>query len=162
MQQVSDFNLERAIELFFETGGVDLSGPTPSAPPPPPPPEPVAPRIPSPRPNVEDIEDLFESASGAGTPAHNIDDDEALARRLMQEDLDRAPTTNNSNDGVRSPIMARNDILVHPDMDYDSHYGFPSHRRVGRGRMLFLRERDIDRRHCGSWDFQSRNTIYME
>lgn len=79
---------------------------------------------------------MFESTSGPSTPAHNIDEDEALARRLMQEDIDQAPTANNSNDGVRSPIMARNDILVHPDVDYDSHYGYTTRRGLGRGRMF--------------------------
>jgi UBX domain-containing protein 7 len=162
LQQVSDFNLERAIELFFETGGVDLSGPTPSAPPPPPPARSVGPRTPSPPPIVQDTEELFESDSGSRAPAHDIDEDEALARRLMQEDIDRAPTANNSNDAVRSPIMARNDILVHPDMDYDTHYGYASRRGLGRGRMLPLQEWDVDRRYGDSWHFQSGDTIDME
>ena len=95
MQQVSDFNLERAIELYFETDGADLSGPTPAGPPPPPPPQPVAPRTPSPQQNVEAMEELFQSASRSGTPTHNIDEDEALARRLMQEEVDRGPTATN-------------------------------------------------------------------
>lgn len=60
-----------------------------------------------------------------------MDEDEALARRLMQEDIDNSG--NGNNDGVRSPIAARQDILVHPDMDYDQAYGYPSR---GRGRIL--------------------------
>ena len=45
---------------------------------------------------------------------HNIDEDEALARRLMQEDVDES----GQNQGVRSPIPQRNDILVDPSTDY--------------------------------------------
>ena len=55
----------------------------------------------------------------------DIDEDEALARRLMQEDVDQVGT---SNGGVRSPIAARNDILV-GDVDYDT----PLYRPPGRG-----------------------------
>lgn len=47
-------------------------------------------------------------------PVHNIDEDEALARRLMQEDVDES----GQNQGVRSPIPQRNDILVDPSTDY--------------------------------------------
>ena len=54
-----------------------------------------------------------------------IDEDEALARQLMQEEVDRA---GNNNDGVRSPIAAREDILV-GDADYDR----PLYRPPGRG-----------------------------
>ena len=70
-------------------------------------------------------------------PTNDEDEDEALARRLMQEDVDQAgPKGENAyNDGVRSPIAARNDILVHPDEDYDRYYrGYGSR---GRGRHRF-------------------------
>jgi hypothetical protein len=93
---------------------------------------PTVSRTSSPPRDVDDFEELFEPAHESETPAHHIDEDEALALRLMQEDVDQSGrTTNNSNDGVRSPIAARNDILVHPDMDYDSSYGYLSR---GRGR----------------------------
>lgn len=74
--------------------------------------------------------------TGSGIPPaaqDTMDEDEALARRLMEEDLEQQETRGGpSNDGVRSPIAARNDILVHPDMDYDNQYGFGAGRR-GRG-----------------------------
>jgi UBX domain-containing protein 7 len=115
---VSDYNVERAIELYFESGGIDL-GPPPTNPPPPVPGN----RTPSQHEiiEVDDLPDLEEEQRGTGP---TIEDDEAFARRLMQEDVDlSAPAANASNnDGVRSPIRARNDILVYPDEDYDSPY----------------------------------------
>jgi hypothetical protein len=56
----------------------------------------------------------------------------------MQEDIDLAhPSREDAyNDGVRSPIAARNDILVHPDLDYDTQYRPYSSR--GRGTFLFV------------------------
>jgi hypothetical protein len=152
--QVSDYNLERAIELFFETDGADLSGHTPARESPPP----IAARTPSPR-NI-DVENVGEDSGGSGTPTQNIDEDEALARRLMQEDVDQStPTADNnlSNGGVRSPIAARNDILVHPDMDYDTQYRYPSRRRG-----MQISNVDGNIRWTTSRDFQSRDTVNME
>jgi hypothetical protein len=83
---------------------------------------------------IIDDEDELDTSSGFPPAAQNtMDEDEALARRLMQEDLDQQEAqAGPSNDGVRSPIAARNDILVHPDTDYDTQYGFSTPRR-GRG-----------------------------
>jgi UBX domain-containing protein 7 len=110
---VSDYNVERAIELYFESGGMDLSGPPPSHPPPAPP------QQQAPGPQIIDVDDMSDIVeTGSPSPDPNIEDDEAFARRLMQEDVDfHGPVTD--NDGIRSPIAARNDILVHPDEDYD-------------------------------------------
>ena len=101
--------------MYFETGGADLTGTAPSRPPP----EPPARRTP-PRETI-DVDDIPEDSLAAES-LPNTDEDEALARRLMQEDIDSQP------EGVRSPIAARNDILVHPDTDYDAPYGYPSRR----------------------------------
>ena len=162
---MSDNDLERAIELFFETGGVDLSGPTPVNPPPRTTPSLVQ-RTPPPPPkhdDDEDFEDLILSNSGTGTSGYNnVDEDEALARRLMQEDIDHVPAVSNTGDGLRSPIAARNDILVHPDMDYDTHYGYRIRGRMGRGGTLGLEYQGVDYRIVISRDFQSRHTIDME
>ena len=96
-----------------------MTGTAPTRPPPEPPRRPTPPRETI---NVDDIPD--EILAMENLP--NTDHDEALARRLMEEDLDSA--TRQNDEGVRSPIAARNDILVHPDADYDSHYGYPSRR----------------------------------
>ena len=119
--------MEQAIELFFETGGMDLASAVPTNPPPPPPPQ--AERRPSP-PNVVDVNDIPDDMQETGAATHDIDEDEALARRLMQEDIDNTGSGNGNGDGVRSPIAARQDILVHPDMDYDQSYRYASR---GRG-----------------------------
>jgi len=126
---VSNYDLQSAISLYFETGGVDLAPSVPTNPSPRPPVQ----RAASP-PEVLDVGDFAENVGGTGVPENDIDEDEALARRLMQEDVDQAgPSLGGTyNDGVRSPIAARNDILVHPDMDYDTHYrGYG-----GRGRGI--------------------------
>jgi UBX domain-containing protein 7 len=151
--QVSDYNLERAIELYFETGGADLSGRAAASDSPPP----LVSRTPSP-PN-RDVQNPREDIGGSETPTPNIDEDEALARRLMQEDVDQSvPTAENNldNSGVRSPIAARNDVLVHPDMDYDA-YRYPSRRRGIR-----ISNMDGNIRCIISRDFQSGDTIDME
>jgi hypothetical protein len=133
--QVSEWDLERAIELFFETGGVDLSGPPPARPPPEPPQFPRHQTPPAgPGPVIVEDDDELDTGSGIPPAAQDtMDEDEALARRLMEEDLEQQETRGGpANDGVRSPIAARNDILVHPDTDYDNQYVFGAGRR-GRG-----------------------------
>lgn len=89
----------------------------------------------------------------------DIDEDEALARRLMQEDVDQSASTadnNLDNSGVRSPIAARNDILVHPDMDYDT-YRYPSRRRG-----IQVSNADGNTRCVITRDLQSRDTVDVE
>ena len=78
---------------------------------------------------MDDFPGVVQESSAA---AHSIDEDEALARQLMQEEVDNSGSGNGNSDGVRSPIAARQDILVHPDMDYDQAYGYPSR---GRGNV---------------------------
>jgi hypothetical protein len=142
--------------LYFETGGVDLAPSIPTNPLPRPPVQ----RAASP-PEVVDLDDFPENVGGPGVPDDDIDEDEALARRLMQEEVDLAGPSGGAayNDGVRSPIAARNDILVHPDMDYDTPYrGYG-----GRGRGKFpFHTADIDFRFVVSWDFQSSYSVNME
>ena len=85
------------------------------------------------------------------------DEDEALVRRLVQEDVDQAGPSGAAtyNDGVRSPIVVRNDILV---LGCDTHYrGYG-----GRGRGIFpFHTDDIDFRVVVSWDLHSRNSVNM-
>lgn len=118
--------MEQAIELFFETGGVDLAGAAPTNPPPPPP---QAQRPPEP-PDIVDV-DTFPDDRETGAATQDIDQDEALARRLMQEDIDNSGSGRDNHDGVRSPIAARQDILVPPDMAYDQPYLYASRGRGG-------------------------------
>ena len=153
---MSNYDIQSAISLYFETGGVDLAPSGPTNPPPRPPVQRAA------SPPVVDLDDFAGNVQGgAAVPENVIDEDEALARRLMQEDVDQAgPSAGTTfNDGVRSPIAARNDILVHPDMDYDSQYrGYGSR---GRG-MSPIHEVDVHFRLVVSWDFQSSCSFNME
>ena len=130
--QVCDYSLERAVELYFETGGADLSARIPVRPAPPPPP-PVRERTPSPQVQEVDVyeeEDLYGQEQAQ---TNSVDDDEAFARRLMQEEVENSELP--ESNGMRSPIAARNDILVHPDTDYDDPYQYPSRtsQRARRG-----------------------------
>jgi len=66
----------------------------------------------------------------------DIDEDEALALRLMQEEVDQSGPGNDG--GVRSPIPQRDDILVDPSTDYfnssSASYGYGGgYGRRGRG-----------------------------
>jgi len=167
---VSEYDLERAIGLYFETGGADLSGPPPAGPPPEPPQPPLR-QTPPARPIViedENEEELFPDSRGPPAAQNIMDEDEALARRLMQEEIEQQETHGGSSaDGVRNPIAARNDVLVHPDTDYDTHqYGYGS-RRPGRGILLIwlapceMLTLCAHRIPC-TWNLQSGKTIYME
>ena len=111
--------------MYFETGGADLSSPAPINPPQ----EPPQSRSP-PTQDVTPVVEAYDEGDRAGTPQQAIDEDEALARRLMQEEVDQQSVS--GNDGVRTPIAARNDVLVHPDVDYDVPYRYSSR---GRGIM---------------------------
>ena len=122
--------------MFFETGGIDLSGPTPVNPPPPVPS--TQPRQPATGVSATDYIEIDdeEETSTPSRPLQDIDEDEALARRLMQEEVDRSGTGDDT--GVRSPIPQRNDILVDPSTDYFTPSygyggGYPSR---GRGSVL--------------------------
>ena len=136
--RISDNNLEQAIELFFNTGGIDLeeTAPQTSQPPPVPPPHT--------RPGAQnevidlDSDDGFvdddvevvgsepragnsgrqpatTDAPSAARPAAQ-DDDEAIARRLQEEFYaggDAAGTVD--AEGYRAPIASTRETLVGPD-----------------------------------------------
>jgi hypothetical protein len=113
-----DYDVERAVGLYFETDGADLTHPStttepvtaPTRAPPPPPPAQLPPV-------THDLIDLDEEDDfPAPTLVHSIDSDEALARRLMEEDLERNDPVR-PDGGVRSPIPQRSEILVDSGTD---------------------------------------------
>jgi hypothetical protein len=73
-------------------------------------------------------------------PVQDIDEDEALARRLMQEEVDQSSTSTSAGAGVRSPIPQRNDILVDPSTDYFTpSFGYGGgYSRGGQGIYTYL------------------------
>ena len=129
---ISDNNIERAVELFFETGGVDLieatqpqtSTSTTNEPPP------VSP--PQARPgrsgddiidldSDEELNDLTEGQGSASAGAANAfvppthESDEAMARRLQEEMYGQAGVGDVDADGYRAPIARTTETLVGPD-----------------------------------------------
>lgn len=144
--RVSDMNLEQAIQLFFETGGVDMDVPastsTPSAPPLPARPVTGAggELIEIDDDTDEDLREALEasggnvsaSTGGAAAAESAAYDDEALARQLQQEFYGGGSGESN---GVRAPMARTVETLVDEDDDY---YSDPR-RRTGarRGGMLF-------------------------
>ena len=116
---VSDGNLEQAVQLFFETGGIDLDTQAPSAP--------VAQHGPdNPIPVDSDQEDDIVETSAAPTSqaqqpfGASYEDDEAMARRLQEEAYGvGAPGGGEvDDDGVRAPIGRTTETLVGGPADW--------------------------------------------
>lgn len=145
--RVSDMNLAQAIQLYFETGGVDMDVPTSSA-------TPIAPPLPA-RPVTgaggepieidddgdEDLREALAASSGGNSSAPTNGgaaagstgyDDEALARQLQEELYGGGERESN---GVRAPMARTVETLVDDDDDY---YSDPRRQaRARRGGMLF-------------------------
>lgn len=123
---ISDNNLEQAIELFFNTGGVDLLESTDNNTPQVSDPE-AAPRS---RPDVIEIEsDGDDDTAGHKTPKattqSTLQSDEAMARRLQEEMYgdaggrdDGGTSMDTDAEGYRAPIARTRETLVGPD-SYD-------------------------------------------
>jgi hypothetical protein len=103
--QIAEFNIEQAMQLFFENGGAPLTS------------EPSQPRG-SGVPNDSEVVTI-DSDSDDDTPRQRavpaFDDDEAMARRL-QEQMYGGP---NNEDEVRAPMARTTETLVGPGADYD-------------------------------------------
>lgn len=114
---LAEGNLEQAAQLWFETGGSLASGSSTSAPP----------AVPTAtRPNTtsysedsngvihidSDVEDMNDEYA---RPQQNVEDDEAMARRLQQE---MYGTAGGDPEGVRAPIARTQETLVGPGSAY--------------------------------------------
>lgn len=110
--QLADFNIEQAMQLYFENGGAPLTE------------EPANPprqsayedesgivHVDS---DTDDNEHLPARHTASGT---TFDDDAAMARRL-QEEMYGGPG-NNDNDDVRAPMARTTETLVGPEPDFD-------------------------------------------
>ena len=118
--QITDNNLEQAIELFFTSGGTDLfdaAPPTTTNPPPATRTQREVIELDS----DEDDENDTESRTRASAPAaaSALESDEEMARRL-QEEMYGAGNTGSGMDaeGYRAPIARTRETLVGPD-SYD-------------------------------------------
>ncbi|CAG8198997.1 unnamed protein product [Penicillium salamii] len=103
--QITDFNIEQAMQLFFENGGAPLTS------------EPSQPRG-SGIPNNADVVNI-DSDTDDETPRRSaapaFDDDEAMARRLQEQMYGGQ----DQEEEVRAPMARTTETLVGPGADYD-------------------------------------------
>ncbi|KAF2683517.1 hypothetical protein K458DRAFT_305093 [Lentithecium fluviatile CBS 122367] len=118
--RLTDNNLEQAIQLFFDSPNLDFGG---SSLPPAPAANASSAQNPIPIDSDEDMSD-FDAGLQSNTPPRlqaNIEDDEAMARRL-QEEMYGAPGAGGAGglaeDEVRAPMERRTETLVGPDADW--------------------------------------------
>ena len=136
---VSDNDLERAIQLFFDNGGADMGAAAPSRPP-----------VQASRPSrgyrenqdgsitvdsdAEDEMDLDTPAQASGFGPG--EDDEAMARRL-QEEAYGSGGAGGDFDQVRAPMARTTETLVGPDADW----GGPDDMRAAIAEQMMARQR---------------------
>jgi hypothetical protein len=101
---VSDGNLEQAIQLFFESGGVDMGESVSDAP--------RAPSGAASNPVALDDDDDDDEMTGT----HSAEDDEAMARRLQQE-MYGAQGAGGVEQDVRAPMARTTQTLLGPSSD---------------------------------------------
>ncbi|KAF4536681.1 putative ubx domain protein [Lasiodiplodia theobromae] len=109
--QLTDNNLEQAIQLFFDSPNLDLGAgsahPSSSA---------AGARADEPI-NIDSDDDDDDAAEDASRPGHSVEDDEAMARRL-QEEMYGAGGRDADAD-VRAPMARTTETLVGPGGGYD-------------------------------------------
>lgn len=121
--QLTDFNIEQAVQLYFENGGAPLTE------------EPMPPRS-----EPQGTHGVGGNAQGDGTAhidsddditidetrstsrtqppqASAFEDDAAMARRLQEEMY--SGRENDTSEGVRAPMARTTETLVGPDADFD-------------------------------------------
>jgi hypothetical protein len=106
--RLADNNLEQAIQLYFDSPNLDLGGPAASNPP-----TTNAPsnaQNPIPIDSDEDMSD-YDTPNTSSRPPANMEDDEAMARRL-QEEMYGGPGLEAD---VRAPMARTTETLVGPD-----------------------------------------------
>ena len=121
--QLSDFNIEQAMQLYFENGGAPLT-------------EDASHQHPQGAHgaaggetgdgtiNVDSDDDLAidESRSTPRNPlpgGGTVDDDAAMARRLQEEMYGGQNNADVDEDGVRAPMARTTETLVGPEADFD-------------------------------------------
>lgn len=123
---LSDDNLEQAIQLFFETGGVDMGASLPT--------QPSAQTQASrtaysnnPDGTVtidsdgDGDSDVMVTDSRPIAGDHSMEDDEAMARRLQEEAYGSGGVGGSGFDEVRAPMARTTETLVGPDASWGPH-----------------------------------------
>ena len=108
--RVADDNVEQAVSLFFESGGVDLGSSLPN--------ESTRPDIGSSAMRPIDVEEDTD-ATRAVAAEQSVEDDEAMARRLQSEmyESSSGPPRHDDVDpetGVRAPMARTTETLADP------------------------------------------------
>lgn len=109
--ELCDNNIERAIDLFYSTGGADLLSDTSAAA--------SAPSRPAPSGGGPEIVNLDSDEEGGSRPPQSstVEDDEAMARRLQEEMYGGGGSSAGASGGVdaegyRAPIARTIETLV--------------------------------------------------
>ncbi|KAJ5180512.1 hypothetical protein N7492_003722 [Penicillium capsulatum] len=126
--QLADFNIEQAMQLYFENGGAPLTEDPTSAP------RQSAYEDESGVVHVDsDSDDNDNRPTGRAAAGSTFDDDAAMARRLQEEMYGGA--ANNDNDDVRAPMARTTETLVGPEPDFDDemHTNILNQMRARRG-----------------------------
>lgn len=154
---VSDDNLEQAVQLFFETGGIDLDAQVAGAPA-----SQHGPNNPIPVDDNDDGDDVEMS----GAPPSRVqppsgasyEDDEAMARRLQEEAYGAGAIGSGGvdEDGVRAPIGRTTETLVGGPADWRSN---PDEMRAAIADQMMARSQrrtagrpGIFNQHPSVWD----------
>lgn len=112
--QLTDFNIEQAMQLYFENGGAPLTDePQPSSSGPQGGQEGGTARVGS----DDDIAiDETRSTPRNQPPQGSVFEDDAAMARRLQEEMYSGPDT---SDGVRAPMARTTETLVGPEADFD-------------------------------------------
>lgn len=97
--QICDFNIEQAMTLYFENGGAPLAE------------EPTHANV---DPGDDDV--VVDESRSTQAPTANIEDDEAMARRLQEEMYSGG---GGGGDSVRAPMGRTTETLVDDDDFFD-------------------------------------------
>ncbi|KAH7062063.1 hypothetical protein B0J12DRAFT_224833 [Macrophomina phaseolina] len=112
--QLTDNNLEQAIQLFFDSPNLDLSGDVANT-------SSYTTGVRAEEPisiaSDDDDDDVIATSESGRPAAHNVEDDEAMARRLQEEMYGATGSTGESE--VRAPMARTTETLVGPGGGYD-------------------------------------------
>ncbi|KAF4553913.1 Thioredoxin-like protein 7 [Elsinoe fawcettii] len=153
---LSENNIEQAIQLFFETGGVDMGASMPEQPA-------ARPAATSQRYREDqdgtitidsDDEEMGGTDPATAQQSSAYEDDEAMARRL-QEEAYGSGGPGGEFDEVRAPMARTTETLVGPDADW----GGPDDMRVAVAEQMAARQRRaagrpgiFNQQHVSVWD----------
>lgn len=123
--QLADFNIEQAMQLYFENDGAPLTQEAPTSH--------SAPQPPSHSTGHQDesgvihvdsdddlaVDESRSTPRNRSTHASTFEDDAAMARRLQEEMYGGGGSGGGGEDDVRAPMARTTETLVGPEADFD-------------------------------------------